>query len=72
MKVELEIKSLENVGEITPTLKKHFVAIFEALISSGSLVGVKGGKTVIHFDEDGVFQKVQLDYYPWRRKRTAS
>lgn len=48
--------------------RKHYQDIFNALIKSGGLTGVKGGKTIIHFDENGIFQKIQLDYFPWRRK----
>jgi hypothetical protein len=38
------------------------------LVQSGGLSGVKGGKTIIHFDEQGVFRGVQLDYWPYRRR----
>lgn len=47
----------------------HMKEIFIALIKSGGLFGVKGGKTVIHFDSVGTFMSVQLDYYPWRRRK---
>lgn len=43
--------------------------IFRALIISGGLSGVKGGKTILHFDADGLFQGIELDYWPWRRKK---
>jgi hypothetical protein len=42
--------------------------IFQALIKSGGLWGVKGGKTILHFDAQGIFQGVELDYWPWRRR----
>jgi len=42
--------------------------IFAALISSGGLTGVRGGQTIIHFDAAGVFQGVQLSYWPWRKR----
>ena len=45
------------------------IEIFEALIRSGGLWGVKGGKTVLHFDAQGLFQGVELDYWPWRRRK---
>ena len=45
--------------------------IFTALIKSGGLWGVKGGKTIIHFDALGVFQGIELDYWPWRRRKEA-
>jgi hypothetical protein len=69
MKIELYIKNTENVGEITEEKKKVYAEIFEALIASGGLDGVKGGKTILHFDANAIFQQVQLDYVPWRRKR---
>lgn len=43
--------------------------IFNALISSGGLTGVKGGQTAIHFDPLGVFQKIELRYFPWQRRK---
>lgn len=44
--------------------------IFEALIASGGLSGVKGGQTIIHFDAEGQFMGVQLSYWPWRRRKS--
>ena len=46
----------------------HIEEIFLALIKSGSLTGVKGGQSILHFDKDGVFQGIELDYWPWRRR----
>lgn len=43
--------------------------ILVALISCGGLSGVKGGKTIIHFDGDGIFQGIEFDYWPWRRRK---
>lgn len=42
--------------------------ILEALVATGGLTGVKGGQTIIHFDSMGVFQKIELKYFPWVRK----
>lgn len=42
--------------------------ILVALVSCGGIFGVKGGKTVIHFDAQGIFQGIELDYWPWRRR----
>ena len=61
-KIELKIESISE----EETLK--FQEILVALIASGGLSGVKGGKTIIHFDADGVFQGIELDYWPWRRR----
>ena len=68
MKIELEIRNIENLGEFTKEKKEKIEEIFTALISSGGLTGVKGGQTIIHFDANGVFQKVELKYFPWVRK----
>ena len=46
----------------------QFKIIFDALIRSGGLSGVKSGKTILHFDKDGIFQGIELDYWPWRRR----
>jgi len=69
MKIELVVKNTENLGPITEQDIRNFEEIFSALVSSGGLTGVKGGKTIIHFDAEGLFQKIQLDYYPWNRRR---
>ena len=44
--------------------------VFDALIKSGGLWGVKGGRTILHFDANGVFQGIELDYWPWRRRKS--
>jgi hypothetical protein len=69
MKFEIELKNTENVGQITPVVIARFEEIFSALITSGGLTGVKGGKTVLHFDMEGQFMAVSLDYTPWRRRK---
>ena len=46
-----------------------YTEIFSVLISKGALDGVKGGCTIIHFDKDGIFQGIQLDYRPWWRRK---
>lgn len=66
MQIILNIKNTENVGTVD---KERFEEIFNALITSGGLTGVRGGKTIIHFDADGNFMAVQLDYYPYRRRK---
>jgi len=42
--------------------------VLSALLTCGGLFGVKGGKTIIHFDGKGEFRGVQLDYWPWRKR----
>jgi len=68
MKIELTIKNTENVGGITESKRVEIEEIVTALITSGGLTGVKGGQTIIHFDGDGVFQKIELKYFPWMRR----
>ena len=63
--VDLELR----ITGADPEEVNRYKEIFIALLSSGGLSGVKGGKTIIHFDADGVFQGIELDYWPWRRRR---
>lgn len=67
MKLELDIKNTENVGQLDIIQKQKIADIIEALITSGGLTGVKGGQTIIHFDDKGNFRGVQLSYWPWRK-----
>ena len=62
-KIELKIQ------DTSPEDLQKYLEIFHALLSSGGLSGVRGGKTIIHFDAEGVFQGVELDYWPWRRRK---
>lgn len=68
-KIEIIIRNSENVGTIDAEKLKRIQEIFEALIISGGLTGVKGGKTLIHFDAEGMFQGVELNYWPFRRRK---
>lgn len=61
--IKLEIKGY------SPEDVERYTEIFYALMRSGGLSGVKGGKTVIHFDAEGTFMGVQLDYWPYRRRK---
>lgn len=63
-KIELNIQTQLSSEDII-----KYQEILIALVSCGGLSGVKGGKTIIHFDADGIFQGVELDYWPWRRRR---
>ena len=69
MKIEMELKNLENIGYVTKERLDKFREIFEALIVSGGLSGVRSGQTIIHFDHEGVFQGIELSYWPWRKRR---
>lgn len=67
MEIKLDIRNLENFNPSRDFAR--YEEIFAALIQSGGLDGVKGGKTVIHFDGEGVFMGVQLDYWPYKRRK---
>lgn len=68
--IKLQIKNSENVGLIADEQLIKIQEIILALITSGGLTGVKGGKTIIHFDGEGHFQGIELDYWPYRRRKT--
>jgi hypothetical protein len=63
--ITIRLKNTENIGYLKPEQIKNIQNILTALISSGGLTGVKGGKTIIHFDGLGNFRGVQLDYWPF-------
>lgn len=60
---------MKLILEVAADEHDKFKEIFEALISTGGLTGVKSGATEIHFDPLGVFQKIRLTYFPWQRRR---
>ena len=63
MEIKLQIESDD------PKDIEHIQTIFKALIQSGGLTGVKGGKTILHFDAMGNFMGVELDYWPYRVRK---
>lgn len=65
-KIEIEIRGY------TQEEVDRFREIFHALITTGGLSGVKGGRTILHFDQDGIFQGIELDYWPWKRRKQNS
>ena len=62
-KIELKIEG------ITADETLRYQEIIVALVASGGLSGVKGGQTILHFDQDGNFMGVQLSYWPWRKRK---
>jgi hypothetical protein len=62
-KIQLNIEGIDEVDTL------RYQEILVALIACGGLSGVKGGRTIIHFDQEGVFQGIELDYWPWRRRK---
>jgi hypothetical protein len=67
--ITITIKNNENVGYLDQDQVSNIQEIVTALITSGGLTGVKGGKTIIHFDGEARFMGVQLDYWPFRRRK---
>ena len=65
----IEIKlPVENFYATDERLAKY-IEIFTILIEKGALDGIKGGSAIIHFDSNGTFVGVELDYWPWRRRK---
>ena len=62
MNIEIKIEGAD------PLRIAKYIEIFKVLIEKGALDGVKSGKTIIHFDNDGLFQGIQFDYWPYRRR----
>ena len=65
----IKITNRDNVGTITTEQAHNIQEIMTALIQSGGLTGVRGGKTILHFDAEGAFMGISLDYWPWRRRK---
>jgi len=63
-KIELDINQ-----DLSPEEIFKYQEILLALVSCGGLSGVKNGRTILHFDNEGVFLGIELDYWPWRRRR---
>ena len=40
--------------------------IFKLLIEKGALQGIRGGKTLIHFDKNARFMGISFDYFVWK------
>lgn len=68
MKLELNIKNTENINDLSQSDVIKIQRIVEALVVTGSLTGIKGGQTIIHFDQYGDFQKIQQSYFPWANR----
>ena len=68
MEITIKFDNTENVASLSQSDLQQIQNICEALVVTGGCTGVKGGKTIIHFDSQGVFQRIQLDYFPWVRR----
>jgi hypothetical protein len=69
MEITLKIPNTENIENLNDSDRQQIRDIMSAIISSGGCNRVRGGQTIIHFDADGVFQKVELKYFPWVRRK---
>lgn len=63
MKIDIHVE-----GATQEQIEKY-KEIISVLIEKGALDGVRGGSAVIHFDADCSFQGIQLNYWPWRRRK---
>ena len=70
--IKFQLTPSENTPPLTVENLAKFAVIFNALITSGGLSGIRGGKTIIHFDGYGEFVGVQLDYWPWRKRQSTN
>ena len=62
-KIKLEVEGA------TKEELERYKEVLCALITTGGLIGVRGGQTILHFNEEGVFMSVQLSYRPWVRRK---
>jgi hypothetical protein len=66
MKIELKIDGATEQQMV------NYHRIIYALLKVGGLDGVKRGRTVIHFNTEGKFSGIQLDYMPWTEKENLT
>lgn len=71
MKFEITINNTENIEGLNAIHIEKIKEIVNALVQSGGLTGVRGGKTIIHFDAESNFMGIELDYWPWRKRKTG-
>ena len=69
MKLEFFISNTENITPLSDKDIQQMQEIITALISTGGMTRVKGGQTAIHFDNNGVFQRIELKYYPYIKRK---
>lgn len=61
---------IELLEDLDDTEYAKLEEILTVLVHKGALMGVKGGQTIIHFDNDSNFMGVQVDHRPWWRKKS--
>ena len=70
MKIVINIPNPENINPTSVQVEKY-TEVVTALITSGGLDGVKAGRTILHFDPDGAFKAVELQYFPWKKRKAV-
>lgn len=60
---------LELSEERTPEQIEQLRAIMQAMADVGAAWGVKGGKTIINFDAEGIFRAIGYDYLVWVKRK---
>ena len=68
MKLELNIQNTENIEDLSQSDIRDIEEIVTAAVEKGAFTRVRGGKTIIHFDGQGVFQKIETSYGVWTRR----
>jgi hypothetical protein len=63
----MKITHLEIEGTDTEEFDRVY-EIFQTLLDTGGLLGMKNGSTNIHFDNEGNFVGVQHAYWPWKKR----
>lgn len=67
--ITLTIKNTENIVDLDEKELKQIADIVEILVTKGCLTRIRGGSANIHFNGEGEFMGVQLDYWPWRKRK---
>ena len=67
--MKIEVPNTEAVAFLSDSDMRQIEEIMKAIISVGGCTGVRGGQTIIHFDHNGIFQRVELKYSPWIRRK---
>ena len=71
MQITLNVPDTEATRSITNDDRVKIQEIVSALIRTGSLIGVRSGFTGIHFDHEGNFTRIQLDYQPFVKRKNS-
>mgnify|MGYP001314908373 CR=1 FL=1 len=70
MKIEIDVKNIENSGPLSEEKIERYQEIITSLIETGSLDNIKGGSVELHFDPNGIFQGTQQHFFAWRRRKS--